>query len=114
MIETVIELKNVNKKFGNLRAVNNISLEVKKGEVIGLVGPNGAGKTTTLKMIARVIRPSSGEILIQNLNGNMQNIHQKSSNLIETGYLVDIPNLYNTTPYVLLRHVANIRNYSNH
>jgi len=112
MIETVIELKNVNKKFGNLRAVNNVSLEVKKGEVIGLVGPNGAGKTTTLKLIARLIRPTSGEVLIQNLNGEMQNIHQKSRNLIEMGYLVDIPNFYNTTPYILLKHVANIRNYS--
>ncbi len=111
MTETVIELKNVNKKFGNLRAVNNLSLEVKKGEVIGLVGPNGAGKTTTLKLIARLIRPTSGEVLIQNLNGEMQNIHQKSRNLIEMGYLVDIPNFYNTTPYILLKHVANIRNY---
>jgi len=112
MTETVIKLKNLSKKFGNLKAVNNLSVEVKKGEVIGLVGPNGAGKTTTLKMIARLIRPSSGEVLVQNLNGDMQNIHQKSSNLIEMGYLIDIPNFYNTTPYVLLKHVVNIRNYS--
>jgi len=77
-----------------------------------LVFPFGAGKTTVLKMIARLIRPSSGEILIENLNGEMQNIHQKSSNLIEMGYLIDIPSFYNTTPYVLLKHIANIRNYS--
>lgn len=109
---TILKIENLGKKYGKFTALNDFSLSIRKGEVIGLVGPNGAGKTTTLKMIARLIRPSSGEVLIRNLNGNMQNIHQKSSNLIEMGYLVDIPNFYNTTPYILLKHVANIRNYS--
>ncbi len=112
MSDTILKIENLGKKFGKFTALNDFSLSVRKGEIIGLVGPNGAGKTTTLKMIARLIRPSSGEILIQNLNGDMQNIHQKSGNLIEMGYLVDIPNFYNTTPYILLKHIANIRNYS--
>jgi len=112
MSDTILKIENLGKKYGKFTALNDFNLPIRKGEIIGLVGPNGAGKTTTLKMIARLIRPSSGKILIQNLNGDMQNIHQKSSNLIEMGYLVDIPNFYNTTPYVLLKHIANIRNYS--
>jgi len=112
MSEVVLQIENLGKKYGKFTALNDFSLSIRKGEIIGLVGPNGAGKTTVLKMIARLIRPSSGEILIENLNGEMQNIHQKSSNLIEMGYLIDIPSFYNTTPYVLLKHVANIRNYS--
>lgn len=112
MSDTILKIENLGKKYGKFTALNDFNLPVRKGEIIGLVGPNGAGKTTTLKMIARLIRPTSGKILIQNLNGDMQDINQKSSNLIEMGYLVDIPNFYNTTPYILLKHVANIRNYS--
>jgi len=112
MSEVVLQIEKLGKNYGKFPALNDFSLSIRKGEIIGLVGPNGAGKTTILKMIARLIRPSSGVILIQNLNGEMQNIHQKSGNLIEMGYLVDIPNFYNTTPYVLLKHIANIRNYS--
>ena len=56
MSETVIKLENLTKRFGDLTAVNNINLEVHKGETIGLVGPNGAGKTTTIKMIAKILR----------------------------------------------------------
>lgn len=112
MSDIILQIEKLGKNYGKFTALNDISFSVRKGEIIGLVGPNGAGKTTTLKLIARLIRPNYGEILVQNLNGEMQNIHQKSSNLIEMGYLVDIPNFYNTTPYVLLKHVANIRNYS--
>ncbi len=112
MSDTILKIENLGKNYGKFPALNDFSLSIRKGEIIGLVGPNGAGKTTVLKMIARLIRPSSGVILIQNLNGEMQNIHQKSGNLIEMGYLVDIPYFYNTTPYVLLKHVAAIRNYS--
>lgn len=113
MNDTILEIENLGKKYGKFAALNDFNLSIRKGEIIGLVGPNGAGKTTVLKIIARLMRPSSGEVLVQNLNGDMQNIHQKSSNLIEMGYLIDIPNFYNTTPYILLRHVANIRNYPN-
>ncbi len=112
MSDIILQIEKLGKNYGKFTALKDISFSVRKGEIIGLVGPNGAGKTTTLKLIARLIRPNYGEILVQNLNGEMQNIHQKSSNLIEMGYLVDIPNFYNTTPYVLLKHVANIRNYS--
>ena len=60
----MIDLKNVFKKYGAITAVNNLSLEVKTGEICVLIGPSGCGKTTTLKMINRLIEPSSGQILI--------------------------------------------------
>jgi len=111
MTETVIKLDNVCKNFGSLKAVNNLSLEVKKGEVIGFVGPNGAGKTTTLKLIARLLTPNSGKILIINKQGKLQNLRENHKNLIEMGFLIDIPHFYDSTPYRLLKYIANLRNY---
>lgn len=60
----MIELKNVTKKYGNLVAVNNISFDVKDGEIIGLLGQNGAGKSTTMNMITGFIEPTEGDIII--------------------------------------------------
>ncbi|MBC7653381.1 MAG: ATP-binding cassette domain-containing protein, partial [Oligoflexus sp.] len=64
----MIELKNISKTFGNIQAVKNISFSVKKGETLVLLGKSGCGKTTTLKMINRLIEPSSGEIFIDGEN----------------------------------------------
>ena len=111
MTETVIKLENIHKKLGHLTAVNNININVKRGEVIGFVGPNGAGKTTTLKLIARLIKPNSGKIFILNTEGKLQNILENPKNLIEMGFLIDIPHFYNSTPYRLLRYIANLRNF---
>jgi len=58
----MIRLQNVSKKFKDFTAVNDLSFEVKQGEVMGLLGENGAGKTTTLRMIATVLQPTSGTI----------------------------------------------------
>ena len=55
MAKTVLELKNVSKSFGKRKVIDNISLEVKEGEIYGFLGPNGSGKTTTIKMILRLI-----------------------------------------------------------
>lgn len=56
----MLELKGLSKSFGDVRAVDNISLEVHKGEIFGLLGENGAGKTTTLRMLATMLKPTSG------------------------------------------------------
>ena len=56
----MLELKGLSKSFGNVRAVDNISLEVNKGEIFGLLGENGAGKTTTLRMLATMLKPTAG------------------------------------------------------
>ena len=60
-METVLSIKGLTKNFGRLCAVNNLNLEVKEGQVFGMLGPNGSGKTTTLGMLMGVINPSSGE-----------------------------------------------------
>ncbi|MFD1472964.1 ATP-binding cassette domain-containing protein [Companilactobacillus mishanensis] len=62
--ENAIEIKNLTKKFGDNIAVNDISFDVKPGEVFGLLGPNGAGKTTTLRMITTLLKQDSGTIKI--------------------------------------------------
>ncbi|MCX7699079.1 MAG: ABC transporter ATP-binding protein, partial [Candidatus Goldbacteria bacterium] len=60
----MIELKNVTKRFGNRVAVDSISFEVKKGEIVGFLGPNGAGKTTTMRIITGFFQPTEGEVKI--------------------------------------------------
>ena len=66
-----INIKNLNKKYKNFNAVNNLNFEIKKGSIIGLLGPNGCGKTTTLGMILGLIKPTSGAV---NINGkNIEN-----------------------------------------
>ena len=64
----MVSLKNVTKKYGNSLAVDSIDLEIQDGQFVVLVGPSGCGKTTTLKMINRLIEPSSGEILFEGKN----------------------------------------------
>ncbi|MFZ6000893.1 MAG: ABC transporter ATP-binding protein [Bacteroidota bacterium] len=59
-METVLSIQNLTKDFGKLRAVNNLNLEVKQGEVFGILGPNGSGKTTTLGMLMGVVNPTGG------------------------------------------------------
>ena len=58
----MIKLENVTKIFGDLKAVDNLSFEIKRGEVFGLLGKNGAGKTTTIKMLTLQLRPTAGQI----------------------------------------------------
>ena len=59
-----VELKNINKHFGNFKASDNVSFGIEKGKLIGLLGPSGSGKTTILRMIAGLENPDSGEIII--------------------------------------------------
>jgi ABC-2 type transport system ATP-binding protein len=62
LIEYAIEVENLTKRYGDLLAVNDISFNVRKGEVFAFLGPNGAGKTTTVEMIETIRRPTSGKI----------------------------------------------------
>ena len=67
-----IEVKNLTKKFKNNLAVNNINFSIKKNKTVGLLGPNGCGKTTSIGMMLGLIKPSNGEIIID--NKNLENI----------------------------------------
>jgi ABC-2 type transport system ATP-binding protein len=66
--EKIILVKNLIKSFRHFKAVDNISFEVRKGQIFGFLGPNGAGKSTTIKMLTTLLRPNSGEILIDGKN----------------------------------------------
>lgn len=64
MSSVVISAKNVKKHFGDIVAVNDISFEVKEGEIFAFLGPNGAGKSTTISMLTTMLRPTAGELLL--------------------------------------------------
>lgn len=107
----VMRLVNLTKKFGSFVAVNNINIEVHEGETIGLVGPNGAGKTTTIKLIAKLLRPTSGEILVLNKKGELQSLNGNDKELVKFGFLIDQPFFYDMTAYQILRYFARSQNY---
>ncbi len=67
-MKAIIRVKNLEKSYGSLKAVNRISFSVVEGEIFGLVGPNGAGKTTTIECIEGLLKPDSGEVLTLGLN----------------------------------------------
>jgi ABC-2 type transport system ATP-binding protein len=66
--EKIISVKKLCKSFKELKAVDNVSFEVRKGQIFGFLGPNGAGKSTTIKMLTTLLHPNSGEILIDGKN----------------------------------------------
>jgi len=86
----ILSLKNLNKSFGEFKAVNNINLQVNQGDIYGFLGPNGAGKSTTLRMILGLIKPDSGEILI---NGK-SNSGSNRNFLTSIGALIEKPDFY--------------------
>ena len=68
MIPKVLSVRDLRKQYGATVAVDGISFEVKRNEIVGLLGPNGAGKTTTINMILGVLEPTSGTILVEDLD----------------------------------------------
>lgn len=86
----MIELENVSKSFGSVRALDRLSLRVQSGELFSFLGPNGAGKTTTVKLIAGLSSPDSGQIRVNGVDIGNDPVAAKRS----TGYVPDIPFLY--------------------
>ena len=86
----MLSVRNLNKRYGKFRAVNDLNLEVKEGEIFGFVGPNGAGKTTTMKIICGLLRATSGEITLDgvNITRNSKGIKEK------IGYMPDFFGVY--------------------
>jgi ABC-2 type transport system ATP-binding protein len=86
----VIEIRHLVKKFGNVIAINDISLTVEKGQFFGFLGPNGAGKTTTIKTLTGLYRPTAGSCAI-----NGHDVHAEPISAKRTfGYVPDQPFLY--------------------
>ncbi|MCH9015426.1 MAG: ABC transporter ATP-binding protein [Gemmatimonadetes bacterium] len=101
----MIQLKNLSKKYGKFTAVDNIDLHVERGELFGFVGPNGAGKTTTLRMIAGILRPTSGRVLL----GGDDVVTNPMSAKARLGFIPDRPFLYEKlTGAEFLRFVAGL------
>ena len=90
-METILSLNNLDKKFGAVHAVNNLSFEIKKGNVYGILGPNGSGKSTTLGIILNVVNKTSGEFSW--FNGSLST-HEA---LKKVGAIIERPNFY---PYM--------------
>jgi ABC-2 type transport system ATP-binding protein len=82
----MIEAHELTRKFGDITAVENLSLEVAEGEVLGFLGPNGAGKTTTIRMLAGIISPTSGYAVVagRRTDGNVEELHEAIGLLTET------------------------------
>ena len=79
----MLSIQNLSKNFGGIKAVNNVSLNIKKGSITGLIGPNGAGKTTLFNIIAGNIKNNSGKIFLENENIT----HLPSHELFDKGLL---------------------------
>src|SRR5210317_1986877 len=86
----MIRLEELTKRFKQVAAVDNVSLMVAPGEIYGFLGPNGAGKTTTIKMLAGIMRPTSGSIFIDDLDLLKHPIEVKA----RVGFIPDRPFLY--------------------
>ena len=85
-----IEIQNLSKYYDKQLAVNNISFQVKTGEIVGFLGPNGAGKSTTMKIISCFIKPSKGDVLVDGISIHTDEIGVKS----KIGYLPENNPLY--------------------
>lgn len=68
MSPAIVKVEKLSKTFGNLKAVDNVSFEIKEGEIFGLLGPNGAGKTTTINMLTTLLKPTSGDAKVCGFN----------------------------------------------
>ena len=105
----MIQLIELGKRFGNLVAVDGINLRVGTGEVFGFLGPNGAGKTTTIKMMAGLIKPTSGKVFI---DGWDLAEHPKQAKQV-VGFIPDRPFLYEKlTALEFLKFIAGLYNFS--
>ena len=91
ILETILTIENLNKRFGPVHAVKNVSLEIQKGNVYGILGPNGSGKSTTLGIVLNVVNKTSGEY--RWFGGKMET-HEA---LKKVGAIIERPNFY---PYM--------------
>src|SRR6059058_839733 len=103
----MIELRSLTKKYGSFTAVDSIDLSVPDGQLFGFLGPNGAGKTTTLRIIAGILRPTSGSIHIAGIDIATDPIAAKT----KMGFIPDRPFIYEKlTGAEFLRFVAGLYN----
>ena len=106
VILTAVNIKNLVKTFGSLRAVDGLSFEVREGEIYGLLGPNGAGKTTTIRIMMGLLNPDSGSVDVYGHNPVEESYEVKK----KVGYVPETQLLYDSlTPQELFEFVASVR-----
>ena len=88
--ENMVSISSLTKYFGKIQALDNLNLDIKNGELLGIIGPNGAGKTTAIRIICGILRPDSGTVFVGGHNVLENPIKTKSM----IGYLPEEPNLY--------------------
>lgn len=92
----MIQIQNLTKYYGSVRALNNLNLSIPKGEFFGFLGPNGAGKTTSIKIMVGLLRPTSGQVILgggdEGDGFNVAKEPEKAKAI--TGYIPDSPHLY--------------------
>ena len=88
----ILKTENLKKSFSSRTVVNEVNLNLSKGEIVGLLGPNGAGKTTTFYMITGMIRPSSGDIFLDNDNITTAPMYERAR--MGIGYLAQEPSIF--------------------
>jgi len=104
-LTAMIELRSLTKRYGSFTAVNGVDLDVPRGELFGFLGPNGAGKTTTLRIIAGILRPSSGTVRIGGIDISADPTAAKQ----KLGFIPDRPFIYEKlTGVEFLRFVAGL------
>ena len=86
----MLEIRHLVKQFKSYRAVNDLSLTLNRGEIVGLLGPNGAGKTTALRCVAGILRPTEGEIFI---NG-WEIVREQAKAKAGLAFVPEVPSLY--------------------
>jgi ABC-2 type transport system ATP-binding protein len=102
----MIEVKNLTKQFEEIVAVDNINFKIGVGEITGFLGPNGAGKSTTLKMLTNYLKPTSGEILINNIKLQDYDYDIRK----DIGYLPELNPLYHELlVYDYLKYIAELK-----
>lgn len=111
--EVYVKFNEITKKFGSFTAVSKVSFNIYKGEVLGFLGPNGAGKSTTMKMLAHLLRQTSGTISIRG-NGHLEELSTKNKDYLldNIGFLIENPTFYgNMTPREMLSYFAELKGY---
>ncbi|MDD5095342.1 MAG: ABC transporter ATP-binding protein [Dehalococcoidia bacterium] len=105
-MEYAIQTDNLVKRYGNgFTALNGVSIKIKKGEVVGYLGPNGAGKTTTIKVLTKLIRPTSGQAFVNGLDVT----RSPQEVLGRVGALIEVPGIYEyLTPYEMLTYFGRV------
>jgi len=105
-VEYAIQTENLTKTYGKtFKALDGVSLQIKRGEVVGYVGPNGAGKTTTIKILTGLIRPTSGRAYVNGIDV----VAKPRDALRSIGALIEVPGVYDyLTPHEMLTYFGRV------